>query len=212
VELTTTHRRSARVKWSLPKLVGGAKIRSNSPEIEDHLVSKGFAFGIRAGPPTKQLLPELGLARYVDMRGWMLLATIGIMAVSCTPADESAGLIRDGATSVLIQQYGGLNDQPPLGLLASIRVTDSSQINSLVHELDALPAYPSGTMFCPMDDGSYFAITFSYGDASSAMVKAKARGCQGVYVGASKQPAAWAAKSPELFAALRGLVAQPTSS
>jgi hypothetical protein len=63
-----------------------------------------------------------------------------------------------------------------------------------------------------MDDGSHFEITFSYGGASSAMVKAEARGCQGVYVGASKRPAAWAAKSPELFAALRGLVAQPTSS
>jgi hypothetical protein len=146
------------------------------------------------------------------MSGWMLLAAIGIMAVSCTPAAESAGLIRGGATSVLIQQYGGLNDQPPLGLLASIRVTDSSQINSLVRELNALPAYPSGTMLCPMDDGSYFAITFSYGDGTSAMVKAEARGCQGVSVGASKQPAAWAAKSPELFDALRGLLAQPTSS
>jgi hypothetical protein len=120
--------------------------------------------------------------------------------------------VRVGATSVLIQQYGGLNDQPPLGLLASIRVTDSSQIDPLVHELDALPAYPSGTMFCPMDDGSYFAMTFSYSGGTSAMVKAQARGCQGVYVGESKQPAAWAAKSAELFDTLRGLLAQPTPS
>jgi hypothetical protein len=142
----------------------------------------------------------------------MLLAAIGIMAVSCTPSAESAGLVRDGATSVLIQQYGGLNDQPPLGVLASIRVTDSSQINPLVHELDALPTYPTATMFCPMDDGSYFAMTFFYGGGPGAMVKAEARGCQGVYVGGSKQPAAWAVKSPELFDTLRGLLAQPTSS
>jgi hypothetical protein len=146
------------------------------------------------------------------MRSWIWLAAIGMMAISCTPSAQSAGLVRDGATSVLIQQYGGLNDQPPLGLRASIRVTDSSQINSLVHELDALPAYPSGTMFCPMDDGSYFAITFFYGGGTSAMVKAEARGCQGVYVGASRQPAAWAAKSPELFDALRGLLAHQATS
>jgi hypothetical protein len=45
-------------------------------------------------------------------------------------------------------------------------------------------------------------------DGTSTMVKVDARGCQGVYVGGSKQPAAWAAKSPELFDTLRRLLAQ----
>jgi hypothetical protein len=146
------------------------------------------------------------------MRGWIGLAAIGIVAVSCTPGAASAVLVSDGATSVLVQQYGGLNDQPPLGLLASIRAADSTQINLLVHELDRLPAYPSGTRFCPMDDGSYFAMTFSYGGGTRTVVKAEARGCQGVYVGGSTQPAAWAAKSPKLFDTLRRLLAQETSS
>lgn len=140
------------------------------------------------------------------MRSWIRLAAIGVMAISCTQSAESAGLVRAGATSVLIQQYGGLNDQPPLGQLESIQVSDSSQISQLVHELNTLPAYPRGTMLCPMDDGSHFAMVFSYGDGTSTMVKAEARGCQGVYVGGSKQPVAWAAKSPELFDILRGLL------
>jgi len=134
------------------------------------------------------------------------------MAISCTQAADSVGFVRDGATSVLIHQYGGLNDQPPLGLLASVQVSDSSQISQLVHELNSLPAFPSGTMFCPMDDGSYIAMAFSYGDGTSTMVKVEARGCQGVYVGGSKQPTAWAAKSPELFDSLRGLLAHQATS
>jgi hypothetical protein len=163
------------------------------------------------GPFIQRLLRELRVSRYVDMRGWMRFAAIGIIAVSCTQSAASAGLVRDGATSVLIQQFGGLNDLPALGLLASIRVTDSSQISPLVNELDALPAYPSATMFCPMDDGSHLAMTFSYGGGASTMVKVEARGCQGVYVGGSKQPAAWAARAPELFDTVRGLLAHPTS-
>ena len=143
--------------------------------------------------------------RYVDMRAWLGLAAIGIMAISCTQSAVAAGLVRDGATSALIQQYGGLNDQPSLGLVASTHVSDSLQISRLVHELNTLPAYPSGTVFCPMDDGSYFALAFSYGDGTRTMVKVDARGCQAVYVGGSKQPVAWAAKSPELFDTLRGL-------
>jgi hypothetical protein len=158
------------------------------------------------------LLPERTSARYVGMRAWIGLAAIAIMAISCTQTVASAGLVRGGATSLLIQQYGGLNDQPPLGLLASIQVRDSTQISQLVHELNTLPAYPSGTMHCPMDDGSYFALAFSFGDGTSTMVKVEARGCQGVYVGGSKQPVAWPATSPALLETLRGLVApQPAS-
>ncbi len=155
---------------------------------------------------SRWLLPEPPAVRYVDMRAWLWFAAIGIMAISCTQSAAAAGLVRDGATSVLIQQYGGLNDQPPLGLVASIHVSDSSQISQLVHELNTLPAYPSGTMFCPMDDGSHFALAFAYVDRTTTMVKVDARGCQAVYVGGSKHPAAWAAKSPELFDTLRGLL------
>jgi hypothetical protein len=63
-----------------------------------------------------------------------------------------------------------------------------------------------------MDDGSYFAMVFSYGDGTNVMVKVEARGCQGMYVGGSKQPVAWAAKSPELFDTLKRLLAYQLTS
>ena len=158
------------------------------------------------------MLPELTSLRYVDMRAWLVLVAIGIMAIWCTQTAASAGSVRDGATSALIQQYGGLNDQPPLRLLASIHASDSLEISRLVRELNALPAFPSGVMMCPMDDGSYFAMAFSYNDGTSVMVKVEARGSQGMYVGGSKQPVAWAAKSPELFDTLKRLLAYQLTS
>src|SRR5260370_17819359 len=106
-----------------------------------------------------------------------------------------------------MQEYGRVNAKPPLGLQESTRVSDTSEISKLAQEIDALPAYPSGTMFCPMDDGSYFVLVFFYGGGTSAMVKVEARGCQGVYVGGSRQPSVWAAKSPGLFDLLRSLLA-----
>lgn len=146
------------------------------------------------------------------MRASIRLAAIAVMAISCTQPVASVGFVGDGATSLVIQQYGGLNDQPPLGLIASIHISDSSKISQLAHELNMLPAFPSGAMNCPMDDGSYYALIFSYGDGTSTAIKAEARGCQGVYVGGTKQPVAWAAKSPDLFDTVRGLLAhQPAS-
>jgi len=151
-------------------------------------------------------LPELTSPRYVGVRTWILLAVIGV-TVSCAQTVASAGVVRDGATSVLVQQYGGLNDLPPLGLIASVQVSDPSEISRLSSELKALPPFPSGTMNCPMDDGSYFAIAFSYGDGTSAKVKVEARGCQGVYFGGSTQATYWAAKSPDLIDTLKALLA-----
>ena len=158
------------------------------------------------------LLPERTSARYVGMRASIGIAAIAVMAISCTQSVASVEFVHDGATSLVIQQYGGLNDQPPLGLLASIHISDSSKVSQLAHELNTLPAFPSGAMNCPMDDGSYYALVFSFGDETSIAIKIEARGCQGVYVGGSKQPVAWAAKSPELFDTLKGLLAhQPAS-
>jgi hypothetical protein len=134
------------------------------------------------------------------------------MLLSCTPTAASAGIVRGGATSVLVQQYGGFNDQPPLGLIASVQISDSSEISRLTNELNALPPFPSGTMNCPMDDGSYFAIAFSYGDGTSVKVKVEARGCQGVYFGGSTQATYWAAKSPDLIDTLRALLAHRSAA
>ncbi len=53
-------------------------------------------------------------------------------------------LVRGGANHVFIDKHGGLNNQPPLGLLASVDISDPAAISKLVHEVNALPAFPAG--------------------------------------------------------------------
>lgn len=122
-------------------------------------------------------------------------------------APRSTGLLRDGAISVLLQRYGGLNDPPPLGLLESVQFSNPSEIRLLTRELNALPAYPSGVMFCSDDDESYFAIVFTNAGGTRTTVDVLATGCEGVYIEGLKQPVAWALTSPNLFDYLKGLLA-----
>jgi hypothetical protein len=131
--------------------------------------------------------------------------TIPYMPPSPTPSPRSAGLLRGGAITVLIEQFGGLNDQPLLGLKATVQISDRAAISKLVRELNALPAFPDG-IYCPADDGSYFALVFTYADGTSTAVKV-AGGCEEVYVGGSTQPVAWALPSPALFDTLTALLA-----
>lgn len=137
--------------------------------------------------------------------------TIPYMPPSPTPLPRSAGLLRGGAITVLIEQFGGLNDQPPLGLKVSVQISDPAAINKLVRELNALPAFPGG-ISCPQDDGSYFALVFTYADVTSTDVKVEAGGCGEVYVGGSTKPVAWIPTSPSILDTLTGLLAhKPTS-
>lgn len=124
------------------------------------------------------------------------------------PLPRTAGLLRDGAISVLIEQFGGMNDKPPLSMIAWVRITDPAAVRHLVHELNALPAFAGG-IFCPMDDGSYFALAFAYARGTTTTVKVEARGCGEVFVGGSTEPAAWTLASPAFLDALRGLLAHP---
>jgi hypothetical protein len=58
--------------------------------------------------------PEVTPPCYIDVGAWLPLAAIAIMAVSCTQSAASAGLVRDDATSALIQQYKGSTISLPL--------------------------------------------------------------------------------------------------
>jgi hypothetical protein len=115
-------------------------------------------------------------------------------------------LVRSGAISVLLEQFGGMNDKHPLSMIAWVRTSDPAAIRDLVHKLNALPAFPGG-IYCPFDDGSYFALAFAYARGTSTTVKVEARGCGEVFVGGSTQPAAWTATSPAFLDSLRGLLA-----
>ena len=130
---------------------------------------------------------------------------------SGTPAQRAAGLVRPDAIDVLIQQFGSLNDQPPLGLKAWIRIKDATVISRLVRELNALKPFPGG-IYCPFDDGSYFALAFTYARGASASVKLEAGGCGEVFVGGSAQPVAWTLTSPTFLDTLRHHLAHPPAS
>jgi hypothetical protein len=135
--------------------------------------------------------------------------TVPLLPVpSPTPTKRTAGFIKAGATSVLIQQFGGLNDQPPMRLKAFVQIKDAAVINKLVRQLNALPA-PPGLMSCPMDDGSYFALTIAYANRDSIAVRVEVGGCGYVFVGGATQPAAWTLTSPALPNSLQALIAHP---
>jgi hypothetical protein len=119
---------------------------------------------------------------------------------------RTAGLLHIYATSVRVQQFVGLNDNNSTALQPSVRSHDRAAISRLVRELNALPAYPFG-VHCPMGDGAYFALDFSYSDGTSVAVTVEANGCTGVYVAGSPQPVAWALESPRLFVTIRELLA-----
>jgi hypothetical protein len=124
---------------------------------------------------------------------------------------RTAGLLRTDQTSVLVQQFVGVNDNHPTALQPSVRSHDRAGISRLVRELNALPAYPFGA-HCPMGDGAYFALDFSYMDGTSVAVTVEANGCTGVYVAGSSQPVAWALESPQLYVTIRGLLAHSPPS
>jgi hypothetical protein len=120
---------------------------------------------------------------------------------------RKTGLLRRGASSVLIEQFGGMNDESPLGLKASLQISDPAVVSKLVHELNALPAFPDLFIFCPMDDGSYFALVFTYPGGTSTGVKVMAAGCGAVYIGGSSHAVAWTRATPAFLDTLRGLLA-----
>lgn len=124
-----------------------------------------------------------------------------------TPSPRKTGLVRRGASSVLIKEFGGMNDQPALGLKASLESSDPAFVSKLVHDLNALPAFPSEIMSCPSDDGSRFVLEFAYAGGASTSVTVEATGCSGVYIGGSNQAVAWTRTTPAFLDTLTGLLA-----
>lgn len=123
------------------------------------------------------------------------------------PRPRSVGIIRVSPVSITIEQFGGLNDQPPNRMTAWAQVTNVNDVNRLVSEFNALPAFPAGAITCPMDDGSHYALVFRYADHSTADVKVAASGCLGVYIGESTEAVAWTLTS-SFVDTLQGFLAQ----
>ena len=119
----------------------------------------------------------------------------------------------DGATSATVERFGGLNDQPPLGLQKSASLTDPAAVAGLLEALNALAPYPQGPgIYCPFDDGSHYSIDLVYPDGALQAVRVAAKGCQGVFLNGSAKPVAWGLSSngagAALFSLLGSLVGQ----
>ncbi len=120
---------------------------------------------------------------------------------------SSDGLVRKGPSSVDISHYGGLNDTPRFQLRKAVTVTDPVELSQLVDELDALPPFPAGTMYCPLDDGSYYVIVIRYVNGGDTTIKASG-GCEPISLAPSNRVVAWAPKSPGFYPLLAGLLGE----
>jgi hypothetical protein len=106
-----------------------------------------------------------------------------------------------------IKQFGGLNDNPPLALKKEAHIIDAAALVNLATQLDSLPSYPTGTIFCPNDDGSYYLVELDYATGGSTSLTINARGCTGVYMNGLKKPTAWAlAGRVDIFPLLNSLL------
>jgi hypothetical protein len=162
---------------------------------------------------------------YQDLPGWrpprvvltvfavaLLVAALSIPIVGSRvtmPRTPAPGvLVPIGADSVTVQRYGALSDTPPYGakLERTIAITDQGQTAKLAAAADALPAFPAATMSCPMDDGSYYRLTFAYSDGPPVTLFAQRTGCQGVGLGATPGVSlSWSATDRRLLDALDAL-------
>jgi hypothetical protein len=132
------------------------------------------------------------------MRVLFVLLAVATLAASCDQAAGPASRVAVAASSMVIEKYGGLNDQPPMGLQRIVQVHDPLVIGRVQRELADLRPFPSDAMGCPFDDGSFFQIRLEFVSAAPVVYKVEARGCQGVYMEPSQQPAWWAIDSPLL--------------
>ena len=81
-------------------------------------------------------------------------------------------------------------------------VTDPISIRQLKDAVNELPAFPSGTVFCPFDDGSSYRLAFMYEDGSDRDLRLEATGCRGLSVDGSERETAIALNDPQLYALL----------
>jgi hypothetical protein len=87
--------------------------------------------------------------------------------------------VPDGARSVLLCRYRGLNPQPKRpGTLARARtVTTARIVRRLARELDALGPFPPRARACPKDDGSEVVAFFRYARTGDDPVAVTLGGC-----------------------------------
>jgi hypothetical protein len=112
------------------------------------------------------------------------------------PARPGSGaLVPEGAISLLVCRYHGLNPAATAHRLSGSRlVTAKAEVSRLATELDALPTAPRG-IHCPLDDGSELTARFAYAHAAPVLVTVGLTGCRTVTNGRISRTAGGSAGS-----------------
>jgi hypothetical protein len=113
---------------------------------------------------------------------------------------QKAVLVLGTPNAVTVARYGPTAGFPPRAPERVVTETSSATVARLVTDANSLPLFPSGTIHCPFDDGSYYQVGFSYADGDSRTLHVQRRGCQGV--GFAERPdylVAWLARDPRLL-------------
>lgn len=91
--------------------------------------------------------------------------------------EGSSVLVPARPSGLVLCRYGGLNNQPSLGLARAVRIKRVGRVRGLGRKLDALPEPTPGTSSCPYDDGSAIAAVFRYKNAAPVAVVVHLGGC-----------------------------------
>jgi hypothetical protein len=111
-----------------------------------------------------------------------VLAVTFLAGPICT-TDHTDALVPETPQVATVDRHGPAGPElPQVAPLekTTVSVTDAATLAKLAADANRLPAFPSGTMLCPMDDGSYYRVSFAFPGGGRDVLYAQRRGCQGV--------------------------------
>lgn len=120
----------------------------------------------------------------------------------------SAAASASGITSFHIVRTSGLpaNNIPPF----ERTVVDARQAAKVYAALQSLPPFPKGTMYCPIDFGIRYHLTFFHDQSNVSWATVESGGCQGVQL--ADGSVRWAATSKAFWQTLADAVGVPVST
>lgn len=131
-----------------------------------------------------------------------LVAGCGVSTAASTAASAS------GITSFHIVRTSGFpsNRIPPF----ERTVVDARQAAKVYAALQALPPFPKGTMYCPIDFGIRYQLTFFHDQSNVSWARVESGGCEGVQL--ADGSVRWAATSMAFWQTLADAVGVPVST
>lgn len=156
---------------------------------------------------TYSFQPRVGKARLacICLLVWLLA---GLVAGCGASAAASTAASASGITSFHIVRTSAFpaNRIPPF----ERTVVDARQAAKAYAALQSLPAFPKGTMFCPIDFGIQYHLTFFHDQSNVSWARVESGGCQGVQL--ADGSVRWAATSKAFWQTLADAVGVPVSA